>query len=99
MVGGRQGELSADSTEDVLEAEMWETERALGGCPGSLVGGDGSPGVFLTCPNLGCIRSWVSHRVFSVILRVPQMNVSAIYKGQTQGVKAVLGVWGEEGAY
>lgn len=71
MVGGGQGELSADSTEDVLEAEMGDREgiRRLPWESGWEV--MGSPGVFLTCPNLGCIRSWVSHRVFSVILRVP----------------------------
>ena len=36
-----------------------------------------------------------------ILGRIPQMNVSVIYKGgKTQGVKAVLGVWGEEeGAY
>lgn len=72
MVGGGQGELSADNMEEVLEAEMgsregirrlpWESRWEV----------TGSPGVFLTCPtNLGCVRSWVSHRGFSVIRRVP----------------------------
>lgn len=34
MVGGGQGELSADSMEEVLEAEMG-SRWALGDCPGS----------------------------------------------------------------
>lgn len=72
MVGGGQGELSADNMEDVLEAEMGGREgiRRLPWESGWEV--IGSPGVFLTYPtNLGCVRSWVSHRGFSVILRVP----------------------------
>ena len=72
MVGGGQGELSADNMDDVLEAEMGGREgiRRLPWESGWEV--MGSPGVFLTCPtNLGCVRSWVSHRGFSVILRIP----------------------------
>lgn len=52
MVGGGQGELSADNTEDVLEAEMGDRE-ALGGCPGSPGGRRWGTQVYSSPPQFG----------------------------------------------